>query len=446
MPQTYHIEKLDQNGLGISCNELGQVTRIEGVISGETVTAKIKHSVENDSRAVATSILKAFPERRTAPCPHYKQCGGCNMQHMSYRHQLHEKQAILADLFGKSDNAVVQQLADKITPPLPSPEEFFYRQRIRLQVDDRQVLGFHKRRSHSCVAIESCMVAQPQINECLRELHLKPVFLKLLRHTEAIEILFDPKSSHCHLLIHLTRKPRPTDIKYAKELAATIPGMGNIFFSGQGFAVTGKETISFELPPFAPHTSKKLKLSLETGGFCQVNVAQNRTLVQTVLEFCSVTTEDDVLDLFCGMGNFSIPLAERAGSVFGIEGQGSAIRSARKNSSEAKHTNSSFKKQAIHDACSELARSGKHYDCIVLDPPRQGIPGLARFLAELCSKRLIYVSCDPLSLCRDLKDLLHHGFHITKLQPIDMFPQTHHIETVVLLEKSSTPAAQCITD
>lgn len=435
MPQTYQIEKLDHNGQGISHNEMGQMIHMEGGISGETVTAKIKNSSSKKSTGLVSAIIKASPERIPAPCPHYKLCGGCNMQHMSYHQQLQEKRAILTDLFAQSGNTVLRQLAGKIASLLPSSKTFYYRQRIRLQVDDRQVLGFHKRRSHDCVAIESCMVARPEINTCLQELRPQPLFQKLLRHTEAVEILFDPNSTQCHLLIHFTRKPRPTDIKYATELSALIPGVGSIFYSGQGFAVSGQEEISFELPPIAPHTSKTLRLSLETGGFCQVNVAQNSTLVQTVLDFCSVSQKDDVLDLFCGMGNFSIPLAEKAGSVLGIEGQGSAIRSARINSTVAEQTNSSFKKQAIHDACGELVEIKKDYHCIVLDPPRQGIPGLAKILAQLCKGRLVYVSCDPFSLCRDLKELLHHGFQITKLQSMDMFPQTHHIETVVLLVK-----------
>jgi 23S rRNA (uracil1939-C5)-methyltransferase len=444
MSQTYHIERLDQNGHGLSISKSGQITSIEGVISGETVTAKIKTSPHKSAMTVLSSIIKASPQRRTPPCPHYKLCGGCDLQHMTYTCQLQEKQAILAGLFRQSNHPQLKEQARNLTLPVASPDEFHYRQRIRLQVDDRQVLGFHKRRSHACVEIDTCMVAQPEINHCLSALRPLAPFQKLLRHTDALEILFDPETTNCHLLFHFTRKPRPNDMQQGKELSNAIPKIRDVFFSGEGFAVSGHESITFELPPFPPHTNNALKLSLETGGFCQVNVAQNSTLVQTVLDFCTVGPQEDILDLFCGMGNFSIPLAEKAGSVLGIEGQGSAIRSAKKNSKTANQTNSNFKKQAIHDACGELARAGKSYHCIILDPPRQGIPGLARILAALCRSRMVYVSCDPVSLCRDLEDLLQHGFRITKLQAMDMFPQTHHIETVVLLEKSAHPAAQSI--
>ena len=177
-------------------------------------------------------------------------------------------------------------------------------------------------------------------------------------------------------------------------------------------------------------------LAWEVGGFCQVNLEQNQELIKTVLAYCNLKQDESVLDLFCGMGNFSIPLSYRAGSILGIEGQGSAIRSARKNSAAAGRDNTSFHKSPIHEYCRDLDAAGQQFDCIVADPPRQGVPGLAQNLAALTRKRLIYISCDPATLCRDLCNLLDQGFSINKIQPLDMFPQTHHIECVVLLEKN----------
>lgn len=432
----YHIEKLVPGGLGLSHNEEGRITLIEGVISGETVTAKIKSTTKKQSKGLATSIIHPSSERIQAPCPHYKQCGGCDFQHMTYPCQLQEKQQIIKDLLVQSGSPVLRENTKTLlAAPIASPQQFHYRQRIRLQVDDQQIPGFHKRRSHACVAIDSCLLATPEINDCLQKLLPQHSFNKLLRQTEALEILYDPDSSTITLLIHFKRKPRPADEQHARNLIAALTGLKNIFFTGVGFAVTGRDSHSFTLPRLPSHTSKPLQLSLEAGGFCQVNVEQNTNLVKTVLDFCAVTKEESVLDLFCGMGNFSVPLAEQAKSVLGIEGQGSAIRSAKRNSSNAGQNNSKFIKQPIHTACSELAKAGEKFDCIILDPPRQGAPGLARVLHALCENRLIYISCDPVTLCRDLADLLHQGFTVKKLQPIDMFPQTHHIETVALLEK-----------
>jgi 23S rRNA (uracil1939-C5)-methyltransferase len=434
----YYIENIVHNGLGLSRSKEGQVTLIEGVISGETVTAKIKAAGKKQNKGVVTSITQPSSERIQAPCPHYKQCGGCDFQHMTYPRQLQEKQNIIRELLTQSGNHDLQKNAGTlVTAPLASPQQFHYRQRIRLQVDAKGIAGFHKRRSHACVAIDSCLLAKPEINACLQELLPQYSFNKLLSQTELLEILYDPNSATVTILLHFKRKPRPADKQHAQKLIAAIPALKNIFFTGRGFGVTGRDSLSFTLPSFPPHTSNPLQLSLETGGFCQVNVEQNASLVKTVLDFCAVTKAESVLDLFCGMGNFSVPLAEQAQSVVGIEGQGAAIRSAKKNSSHAGQDNTEFLKQPIHSACAELAKAGKTYDCIVIDPPRQGAPGLARILEALCKKRLVYISCDPATLCRDLADLLHQGFILKKLQPIDMFPQTHHIETVALLEKAS---------
>ncbi len=432
----YHIKKLCKNGQGLCRSKDNQKILIEGVISGETVSAKIQSTGKRHTQGVATTIIAPSADRIQAPCQFYKQCGGCNFQHMTYPRQLQEKQNILEDLLLQSGSPLLAAATNNMSSILPSPKQFHYRQRIRLQVDENQTLGFHKRRSHNCIAIDNCLLTVPEINNCLKDLLPQTSFDKLLQHTEALEILYDPDRAILSILIHFKRTPRPADKQHAQNLIDSVANLKNIFFTGDGFAVTGQDSLSFTLPPLTDHTTQALQLSLETGGFCQVNVEQNTNLVKTVLEFCTISAAEKVLDLFCGMGNFSIPLAEKAQSVLGIEGQGSAIRSAKKNSNRAKQTNATFSKQPIHAACSTLAKAGETFDCIVLDPPRQGAPGLARILSAVCQKRLIYISCDPETLCRDLAELLKHGFRLSKLQPIDMFPQTHHIETVALLEKS----------
>ncbi len=437
MPATsYFIEKLTATGLGFSRDSEGQAILIDGVIPGETVTAGIIKTAKKHNTARIKVIEIASKDRIDPPCPYYKQCGGYNMQHMTYKRQLEEKSSIINDLFSQSRNKVLQERAGKLLCPiLPSPQDHHYRQRIKLQVDNRQLPGFHKRRSHDCVAIDSCLLAHPVINSCFRELLAQQSFKKLLEHTESLELLLDPDSLSISMLLHFKRKPRPTDEKHSHELMAAISELKNVFFMGTGFAVTGRDILSYSLPAEGINTDAPLTLSFETGGFCQVNLAQNSILVKTVLEFSEVTKDETVLDLFCGNGNLSIPLAVRAQSLLGIEGQGSAIRSAGKNSRDAQQDNTEFKKQPIHAACAKLVAAGRHFDCLVIDPPRQGAPGLAKQLATLCTKKMVYVSCDPTSLCRDLEDLLQYGFQLQRLQPIDMFPQTSHVETVALLTR-----------
>jgi len=432
----YQIEKLIHGGLGLSHTRDGQVVLLEGAIPHETVRAKIQGGTKNLLQGVVTEIITPSEHRSKSPCPHYRKCGGCDFQHMDYSCQLQEKQNIIKDLLLRSTHPDLRNAGNLLEPPIASPQQYNYRQRIRLQVNDQQIVGFHKKGSHNCVAIHNCMLAEQAINECLQNLlHQKP-FEKLLPQTDNLELLWNPDSSLITILIHFKRKPRPNDKKLAQDLLQSLSEIEDITFAGEGFAVSSRSELSFTLPPIPCHTDKSLCLSWETGGFCQLNIAQNRTLIRTVLDFCHVAKEESILDLFCGMGNFSIPLAEKATSILGIEGQGSAIRSARRNSAEANQSNTQFIKRPIHLACKELDHENRKFDCVLLDPPRQGIPGLARELSRLCNKRMVYVSCDPATLCRDLADLLNHGFTLQKLQPIDMFPQTHHIETIVLLEKT----------
>jgi 23S rRNA (uracil1939-C5)-methyltransferase len=240
----------------------------------------------------------------------------------------------------------------------------------------------------------------------------------------------------------LKRRPRPRDFSRAKGLIESPGTLGRIFFRGADFpltpaAVRHREisrilSVSYPAEPGMP----ALTLTWETGGFSQVNLEQNRRLIATVRSFAAVGAGDRVLDLFCGMGNFSIPLASSCRSLVGIEGQGSAIRSARDNAARAGLGNTDFRQSPIHPACDGLVAQGAVFDCVIIDPPRQGAPGLAGQLAALTGSRMVYISCDPATLARDLGELTAAGFAIRRLQPVDMFPQTHHIETVTLLEKN----------
>lgn len=432
----FHIEKHVHGGVGLSHDPDGKATLLEGVIAGERVTAKIYSKSSSMQKGRATQINDPSPFRIQPPCKIYKHCGGCDFQHMNYSRQLLAKEEVLQDLLLRSGHPTLIRAAKKILAfPIASDEEYHYRQRIRLQVDPQQTLGFYKRRSNVCVAVSTCLLAQPQINDCLHKLQQQKPFSHLLARTESLELLFNPADKQITLIMHLSQKPRPADMSHAIKLTKEIAGLQHVFFCGVGFASSGQSVLSFSVPPLIPYTNTEINLSWETGGFCQVNLKQNLKLIQTVLEYCNATETDSVLDLFCGNGNFSIPLAVLAKNLFGIEGQGSAIRSARKNSTNAGQTNTSFSKQNVHDACISMANTGKHFDIVIIDPPRQGVPGLAEHLTQLTNKRLIYVSCDPATLCRDLAKLIEKGFHLTKLQPIDMFPQTHHIECVALLEK-----------
>lgn len=436
------IEKMVNGGYGLARGENGRIILIRQVLPGELVLARIILEKKGFSEAIPTAILEPSSHRIPPPCPHYGACGGCNLQHCDYDRQLQLKKEIIGDLLRRSPHNSLHQAMTLLAEPLASPRIFSYRQRLRLQISDKGEPGFRRFHSHQCIPVTRCLLAGPELNAILRQLRALPPFHKLLTITTELELLLNPASSKVVCLFHLTRKPRPTDLKLADSLTAALPEIERMIFCGDTFQPVGasqkdetNRSFQLMLPPFPGHTNQPIWLSWEATGFCQVNLTQNIRLIQTVLDFCQAGPDTTILDLFCGMGNFSIPLAMRAASLLGIEGQGAAIHRARKNSELASLANTRFEKSPIHDYCRQLAAGGQAFDCVVIDPPRQGAPELAPLLATLTRKRLIYISCDPATLCRDLGELTQSGFIVRKLQPVDMFPQTHHIETVTLLEK-----------
>jgi 23S rRNA (uracil1939-C5)-methyltransferase len=437
------ISKVINGGDGLGQLENGRLAMVPGTLPGEKVTITELEDKKSYILGKVLSIDQQSAARVVAPCRYYSQCGGCDLQHAAYPEQLRLKTGIVADLLFSSQN--IDSDSDgqhrEIRPTLASPQTLHYRQRIRLWVDRDGRCGFRQYHSHNIIPIQRCIIAKEPINEAFAHLVLLQPFNRLLSQTTELELLWNPDSDKVTAIFHQLRKPRPADFTTAQELCDRVPALERIYFTGEKFPLTQGapagtgNTMAVEYLP-AHQDDSALHLSWEVGGFCQVNLEQNYHLIECVLNYAAVTSHDTVLDLFCGSGNFSIPLARQAESLLGIEGQGAAIRSARANSDASGLTNTTFEKGPIHQSCESLCSQGAVFDCIVVDPPRQGIPGLARQLYALCRSRMIYISCDPATLCRDLADLQKAGFILKIIQPVDMFPQTHHIETVVLLEKN----------
>ena len=441
--ETIDIVKIVNGGYGLAHLPSGQAVLVRHVLPGENVTVSIEEKKKNYLLGQVRQIVIPHPARRPAPCPYAGECGGCDLQHCRYDAQVQIKKGIISDLLQRSDREELRNSFSLPAEPIAAAEEFAYRQRLRLQVEGN-VLGFHRFRTHALIPIRLCLLARATLNQTLAALRQGPDGRKLTSISSEVELQENPRTGKTVVIFRLPRKPRPADILTAERFARENDTVERIFFAGAQFSLMGpygKEegtvagsVLAVQYPPFAG-LPFGLHLSWEAGGFCQVNIHQNKALIETVVDFCRVEKRLRVLDLYCGMGNFAVPLALLGAEVLGIEGQGSAIRSAKNNAAGAGVTLARFQQSPIHTACAELTANGARFDCVVIDPPRQGAPDLARQLATLATQRLVYISCDPATLCRDLADLIDHGFALRKIQPIDMFPQTHHIETVVLLEK-----------
>ena len=433
-PEKILVEKIINGGYGLGRLQDGRTILLGNVLPGETVSCHIVEKRKKTLFGRVDTVLQPHRQRITPPCSYYHKCGGCDLQHCSYEEQLRLKNQILDEL--------LHGMALRCLPTISSPQHFGYRQRIRLKID-KDTTGFLRFRSHEIVAIRRCLLAHPAINTVLEEILHHRYFEPLRRISSEIELLYNPGTEGVTLLLHLHRKPRPADRGAATELAGASAGLERVFFTGSTFALEGPysapgtfcNSTTFTHHVTDVHAGRRHKLAWEIGGFCQVNLGQNDNLVSYVAQCCG-DQRQSILDLFCGMGNFSIALAWPGVFLTGVEGQGASIRCAKANAREAGLANTDFIKGPIEAVCRRLAEQNRHYDVTVLDPPRQGIPGLASILGQLTRRKIIYISCDPATLVRDLSRLVDQGFAVTSVQPFDMFPQTHHIETVAVLEKS----------
>ncbi len=447
------IEKLIIGGKGLGYLSDGKVVMVSGVLPGETVRFRPVRIRKQLIEGELLEVLIPSADRAKASCPVFETCGGCDFQHISQIAQAEYKQAILEDHLSRSGLFSQENIAAFLQSPAAARDLLGYRQRIRLQVDRRTgTLGYFRARSHSIQAIRACPIARPEINRVLEKMHGSASLSHLLHETQELELLLSPDDGMLILLFHHRRKPRPADEAAAKDLVETVAGIKSISFTVKGYAMFGpygavaersessvvldnvlRITLSADL------IGKSIGMALEPGGFCQVNLRQNETLIRQFLEWARCSKEERALDLFCGMGNFSIPLAFSAGEVLGADLQGSAVRSAKANAVAAGLSNCRFVKSSAVDFARELLRTGDSFPLILLDPPRSGCAEVIPLVAGLATKRIIYVSCDPATLVRDLGHLQRIGLRVRAMRMIDMFPQTHHMETITLLEKKGMP-------
>jgi 23S rRNA (uracil1939-C5)-methyltransferase len=437
--QVVTIAKIVNGGYGLAEAPNGKKLFLRHCLPGETVSVEITEEKKRICFGHAVRVHSPVPGRTTPPCPYYGRCGGCNLQHGDYPTQLTLKGAILGDLLARSPLSATISDSDIVRPIIGAEQSFGYRQRIRMRIDGQGNPGFTHFRSHRTVAVGRCLLAAAPINDSLAGLRGDAGFRHLASVTEEMELLLDEISNKVALRLQLKRPVRPADRNRARELTATLAALDRVFFHGRDFAQEGphgKGDNQSNLLGFQTKGAEPLTLRWEIGGFSQVNLGQNRKMIELVRNYVQSKPADRILDLYCGMGNFSIPLARQATEVIGIEGQGSAIRSARRNAKSNGLTNCSFQKSDVLSACRELAAGKASFDTVVCDPPRQGLGPLTRLADALARKKLVYVSCDPATLVRDLQELAARDWSIKTIQPLDMFPQTHHLETLVVLEKS----------
>jgi len=414
------IEKLVYGGEGLGRLASGQAVFVSGVLPGEFVRAKVVKKRKGILHAIAEEIIEPSPDRVVPPCGGEKQCTGATWPFIAYPAQLRLKQEILLDALLRTGGMSPK----RPLPIIASPTTEHYRLRTQFNVRSEkgaQRIGFFRQGSYNLIEVEDAFLIHPLINRTLAAIRglitLLPPLLEL--HINA------SPAGEVHLLVFGTDETlKPLDVFLAKLQKAVPEVIGLTGFARRTKVCSlGRNTLTLEVEGLALHATE--------GNFFQVNWEQNRNMARTVLDFAGVTGSDTVLDLYCGIGNFSLPLAKQSKHVVGIESGYGAIEDAKKNAQLNNITNVEFIADDLQKGLKPLLERKLKADVIVLDPPRAGatLKTLERILAFV-PRKIVYVSCNPSTLARDLKFFHLFGFRLDRLQPVDMFPWTYHIECV----------------
>lgn len=429
MEHTLTIHKLIHGGKGLGTLADGIKVMVAGVLPGETVTVRETKVHRGHKDAEVLRIELPSPERIEPPCPYYGRCGGCDLQHARYGAQLASKRQILLESLHRGR---IDLHDDQCRPTLPSPQPLGYRHRIRLHVDADGRVGFHQATSNIVVPIRRCLLATEAINGVLANLVDADLGEQLQGSIDAIELLHSPADDRVLLLLHAAANAKPAQLDPLPALLAPLADVVMMAAQRGRKQQTQPEAIlSQHFSLFDHH----YQLNWEAGCFFQVNVQQNMQLITTALHDLDMPSPCTALDLFCGMGNFSIPLALRGASVTGIEHNRRSLHWAGRNAVEAGLASCRFHIGDVEAQLRQLVKRRSRFDCILLDPPRQGLGKAAALLPALAPRQIVAISCDPATQARDLGQIIAGGYRLQHITPVDMFPQTHHIESVALLQR-----------
>ncbi|WP_133406087.1 23S rRNA (uracil(1939)-C(5))-methyltransferase RlmD [Parashewanella tropica] len=421
---TLTMMQLDHLGAGVAHHQ-GKVVFTPKALAGETVELQLVEQKKKFAKGKLIKVVTPSPDRTVPECQYYDECGGCDLQHLSIDAQRQHKLSTLSQL--------MEKLA-KVTPPKPeliSGEAWRYRRRAKLATSydkesHRLKVGFRKSASRDVIDIAHCKVLPETLDKLIQPVSDVLNKLKGVKRLGHIELIQGDTQSFVVIrtpeLLSEGDKRALGDFAKQHQITLVLQHKDNHFE-----LIHGDELLpSYQL--------SDTRLQFTPGSFVQVNTEINQNMVEQAIDWLQPKADERILDLFCGMGNFSLPLAKAGAKVIGVEGVESAVEQAKNNAKDNKLDNLEFYACDLSADLSKQPWLGK-IDKLLLDPARAGAFECLQWLKKLNPKQVLYVSCDPSSLSRDTKVLLDHGYQLQKLAMIDMFPQTHHIEAMALFSK-----------
>lgn len=424
------IESLTHDGRGVGRVE-GKAVFVDGALPGERVRCRLVAKHKKYDEGVVETVLDASPLRVAPRCPHAGVCGGCSLQHMASEAQIDAKQQVLLDSLAH----IGKVTAEEILPPLRGPH-WGYRTRARLgakfvRKKGYALVGFREKHAPYLAELTRCEVLHPIVGERLTELAELIAALEARERIPQIEVAVGDNATAL-----VFRNLDPLSAADASALRAYGARTGlHIYQQPAGpdsvsLLWPEHSVLSYSLPTYA------VTLNFLPADFTQVNRAINGAMIDLALELMDVQATDRVLDLFCGLGNFTLPLARRCAQVVGVEGEPSLVQRARDNAARNGISNATFHVANLAEDVSIYPWLKQGFDKLLLDPPRSGALEVIPAIAKLGFKRIVYVSCNTSSLARDAGLLIHeHGYRLAKVGVMDMFPHTTHVESIALFEK-----------
>jgi len=439
------FEDLTHDGAGVAKVE-GFPIFVKNALPDEK--AKIKITKINKGYAFGR-LIELYEEskfRVDAPCPIYKQCGGCQLQHVSYEGQLLAKQKQVTEVLAR-----IGHVKDvPVHPTLGMKQPWRYRNKAQVPVADREgglVAGFYQQRSHEIIDMEACLIQQEKNDEVVQVVkgicekygvsaYNEKTHRGVIRHIMARYGLVTGEV----MVVLITRtKDLPNKASIIKDIRSKLPDVKsivqninskktNVIFGDETNVVWGEEYI-YDL-------IGDIKFAISARSFYQVNPEQTKVLYDKALEYAELTGEETVIDAYCGIGTISLFLAQKAKKVYGVEIVPEAIEDAKRNAELNRMDNAEFEVGKAEVIIPNWNKQGIRAEVIVVDPPRKGCDdALLQTIIEMKPKHVVYVSCNPATLARDLRILEDGGFKTVEVQPVDMFPHTTHVECCVLLVK-----------
>ncbi|MFO1419292.1 MAG: 23S rRNA (uracil(1939)-C(5))-methyltransferase RlmD [Methylotetracoccus sp.] len=429
-PEVARVESLSHDGRGIARVD-GKVVFVDGALPGEEIVLVYTALRRDYSEARLERIITPSPDRVEPRCSAYHACGGCRLQHLDQAAQLALKQNELLEQMRRIGKVEPETILDPL-----AAQAFAYRRKARLGVKyvakkGKVLVGFREKASSLITEVESCPVLHPAVGERIAALAELVESLDTRDRVPQIEVAIGDED--VVLVFRFLAEPTREDLLRLDEFGR----LHRIAICLQREGPDSVRTLDGRPPPLLHYSlpDQDLRLAFAPGEFTQVNLQINRLLIGRVIELLDLAPEHAALDLFCGLGNFSLPIAQRASHVLGVEGDDALVSRARDNAAANGIANAEFLRADLFASQHGATTIDRPFDRVLLDPPRSGALEVLALAPRWGAPRIVYVSCNPATLARDAGFLVQLGYRLDSAGVLDMFPQTAHVESLAVFTR-----------